>query len=165
MSATGEAPRRKKGGAWSRPCACGCGVCTREFGLQLTVRRTQGGDRDLLKPLLGSMSKAKRRRICKALGKGKSGGYISAVHVHPDDLFWTDGLQISKKRGSSSSVVRTPHRAANATRSATTNNNVRTGNVWIRSPGITGNGARFRRQRASTSHRRRALDGACCASN
>ena len=23
---TGEAPRRKKGGAWSRPCACGCGA-------------------------------------------------------------------------------------------------------------------------------------------
>lgn len=98
MSATGEAPRRKKGGAVSRPCACGCGVCTREFGLQLTVRRTQGGDRDLLKPLLGSMSKENRQRIRKALAQGQPGGYISAVHVHPDDLFWTDGLQISLKK-------------------------------------------------------------------
>ena len=93
MSATGEAPRRKKGGAERRPCACGCGVCTREFGIELTVRRTQVGDRDLLGPLLDGMSEGKRQKIRKALAQGKSGGHISLVHVHPDDLFWTDSLR------------------------------------------------------------------------
>ena len=73
MPATGEASRRKKVGDWSRPCACGCGVFTREFGLQLTVRRTQCGDRDLLKPLLHSMSTEKATENTQSSGKREFG--------------------------------------------------------------------------------------------